>query len=108
MRQKRIEKVFKRFFKYPNPIFCIVQGYFQHGNYLCEVASTKTIRDMRWCNCEFQLLNPLLIFEGLFVDDGLWITVLERVARNKYIHRTDLCSHINSTLELNSFINKLN
>ena len=106
-KSKNVKKAFDRFFKYPNPIFCVPVSYFKVGNYLCEIAVTKTIRDMRWDNCNFALRNPLLILEGLFVDSGCYVTVLERL-RTGYKHRTDLCTHMEDwRKEINPFIWKL-
>lgn len=105
---KTIKKAFDNFFKLPNPIFCVPVDYFKCGRFLCEIAVTKKISDMRWNNCEFTLKSPLLILEGLFVDSGCLVTVLEEVSRGKYIHRTDLCEHLSDwKKELNPFIWKL-
>lgn len=96
------------FFKYPNPIFCIPIGYFQHGRFLCEIARTETLQGMFYGQYNPLYKSPLEIFKGLFVDDGLWITVLECTGRNQFVHRTDLSEHISDERELNSFINRLN
>ena len=104
---KNIKKIFDKFFRYPNPIFCVPVAYFKIKNYLCEIAVTKTMRDLRWSNCDFLFENPLLILEGLFVDSGCYVTVLERVSGG-YKHRTDLCTHMdNWKKEINPFIWKL-
>lgn len=108
MKSKKIKKIFNTYFKYPNPIFCIPYFYFQHKNFICEIARTKSIRDCKWNNFPYKVTNPLLIFEGLFIDDGVFITVLERTKSNEYIRRIDLDSHLdNPKKELNSFINRL-
>ena len=106
-RSVRIKRVFDGYFKYSNPIFCTPVSYFKVGNYLCEIAVTKTIRDMRWNNYEFTYKNPLLILEGLFVDSGCYVTVLEKLSKG-YKHRTDLCIHMDDwRKEINPFIWKL-
>lgn len=102
-KQRKIKKIFDAVFKYPNPIFCHPLAYFKHKNYLCEIARSKTIRECEWGNNPFKPKNPLLILEGLFVCDGFFITVLERVGE-EFVHRTDLSGHINSKKEFNQFI----
>ena len=106
-RSIRIKRVFDKYFRYPNPIFCVPVSYFRVGKFLCEIAVTKTIRDMKWNNWEYSMKSPLLILEGLFVDSGCYVTVLERIPEG-YRHRTDLCSHMDDwRKELNPFIWKL-
>ena len=108
MKQKKIKRVFERMFKYPNPIFCYQLAYFQHKNYLCEIARSKTIRECKWGNNPYKEINPLLVLEGLFVADGFFITVIEHVGK-EFVHRTDLSDHIDSIKQFKSFINtKLN
>ena len=108
MNQKRIRQVFNKVFNnLPNPIFCYPMFYFQQGNFLCEVAeANKNTLGMKWNNREYGYMSPLLILEGLFVDDGMYITVLER-KDNAYIHRTDLCKHICNKSEIHSFVKSL-
>jgi len=109
MKSKNIKKIFDRVFNnMPNPIFCCPLGYFQHKNFLCEVAATMGKHCLKWNNSDFQNKNPLLILEALFVDSGYWITVLERKNRNTFLHREDLCAHIDSEKDIPKFIMKLN
>lgn len=108
MNTKHIKNVFKLVFNnMPNPIFCFPLLYFQHKNYLCEVATSKKYNQLRWNNCEYHSMSPLLILEGLFVADGFYVTVLEQVGnKHMYCRRLDLSDHIDTIKELNSFINK--
>lgn len=105
MKSKRIKNLFDKIYKYPNPIFCFPILYFQHGNYYCELAQAhkNLLGWTKWRNESFTNSNPLLIFEGLFVDDGIWCTVLER-KNDVFIERHDLNGHINNINELNRFI----
>lgn len=108
MKQKRIKAIFDRVFNnMPNPIFCYPMFYFQHGDFVCEVARTKQMNEMRWNNREFELHNPLEILEALFVDDGMYVTVLERKQGREFVHRTDLCTHIESKNEISAFVRTL-
>ena len=106
MKAKRIKRVFERFFEHPNPIFCIPVAYFRHGDFLCELARTKSYGEV-WNLSRCGYITPHLIMHGLFVDNGLWLTVLERKDRNSYVHRHDLCAHVGSFRELNSLVNKM-
>lgn len=105
MKSKRIKKQFQKIFNnQPNPIFCHPIMYFQHKLFICELAASKPM-------CCFKLniyFNPLNILEGLFYDQGYWITVLQRTS-NGYV-KTNLNTHFDDwKKELNTFINtKLN
>ena len=105
MNSKRIKKVFSRFFGMPNPIFCYPVLYFQHKQFLCEVARSKQLSQCRWDNNPYSNKNPLWILDGLFCVDGFFITVLERTSSG-IEHRVDLGTHINKGSEITSFINR--
>lgn len=102
MKGKRIRKIFNDFFKQPNPIFCYPVMYFRRGRFLCEVASTESFGNLKW-NKFPNIRNPLWILEGLFVDSGFWITVLEQ-KDGGYEHRTDLSEHICSFQDLARYV----
>lgn len=105
MKSHRIKNQFRKIFNnQPNPIFCCPIMYFQHKQFICELAVSEPI-------CRFQpdvYANPLNILEGLFYNQGYWITVLQRTSHG-YI-KTNLNTHFDDwKKELNSFINtKLN
>lgn len=104
MRQSRIKAIFGEVFNHlPNPIFCYPLLYFQHGNFICEVAAANKLSNV-W-NGRPRYVDARLILEGLFCDDGYFITVLEKVG-DTYERRIDLDEHIVKESELNSFINK--
>ena len=105
MKSKKIRRVFERIYEYPNPIFCFPVLYVQHKQFLCEVAAAHSnlIGWPKWRGEGFTNSNPLYILEGLFVDNGLWCTVLER-KNDQIIERHDLSQHINSMNNLNAFI----
>jgi len=111
MKSNRIRSIFNRVYNNsPNPIFCYPLFYFQHGEFICEVAtSISNFRNAKWDCRDFTNSNPLLILEGLFFNQGYWITVLRRTRDNGYI-KTNLNTHFDDwKKELNTFINtKLN
>lgn len=94
---EEIKKVFDDFFKFPNPMFCIPVVYFQHDNFLCEVAKTPDMEGVG-----VSLAHPLSLLNGLFVADGYWITVLEETDAG-YTHREDLCQHVDSLEDIERF-----
>ena len=110
MNSNRIRNQFRKFFNnQPNPIFCYPLFYFQHEEFICEVAtSINSFRNSKWDCRDFTNSNPLLILEGLFFNQGYWITVLQRTSHG-YI-KTNLNTHFDDwKKELNTFINtKLN
>ena len=109
MTQKGIKKIFGMFFNnMPNPIFCNPCLYFKHKDFLCEVARTRGFEETKLSQKIHAYINPLDVLELLLVDDGFYITVLERKSREEFVHRTDLCGHIDSKNEITKFINKLN
>jgi hypothetical protein len=111
MKSNRIRSIFKRVYNnLPNPIFCYPLFYFQHGEFICEVAtSINNFENTKWSYQYFKNSSPLLILEGLFFNQGYWITVLQRTHHNEYI-KTNLNTHFDDwKKELNKFINtKLN
>ena len=109
MKAKRIKHVIKKVYEMPNPIFCYPFLYFQHKDFLCEVAAAKNyLYETNLGKKHFHYIEPLDIFDLLFTADGYWVTILERTGRNEYKKRHDLNCHINSLKELNSLINRLN
>lgn len=109
MEQKEIEKIFDEFFNgMKNPVFFNPVLYFEHNDFLCEVAKTEDFKNTKIGMKRFVCVNPLDVLELLLVDDGMWITVLERKSEGEYEHRTDLCCHICIESEINGFIERLN
>lgn len=107
MKAKKIKNIFNMVYNnLPNPIFCYPILYFQRGPYICEIAaSINSYREAKWDDGDLTNSNPLLILEGLFFEQGYWITVLKRTKDNKY-EKTNLNTHFEDwKKELNSFIN---
>lgn len=105
MNEQQIQGIFNTLFKYPNPIYKYPIRYFQHNDYICEIAVADKPSSLDWRRVE---KNPLNIFDGLFVSDKYWITVL-KLSKDGTPERTNLSDCIDSLEQLDSFIeNNLN
>ena len=99
MTKEEIKNVFDTMFNnLPNPIFWHPVDYIEHGNYLIEVADCPEEVDTKP-----EYVTPRKIFEQLFVADGYWITVLEKVDNN-YIRCIDKDCHIDNLEEINEVL----
>lgn len=110
MTQEEIKAIFdKVFYGLKNPIFTCVQDYFEKDNYLFEVAAPRHYIDSKLAKTPYNYIEPIMLFDILFTDaviKGYWVTVLEKVS-DKYVHRTDLCKHID-TYDKNDIDNIIN
>lgn len=99
MTQEEIKAIFdKVFYGLKNPIFTCVQDYFEKDNFLFEVATPRHYIDSKLAKTSYRYFDPIMLFDILFTDaciKGYWVTVLERIG-DKYVHRTDLCKHIDT------------
>lgn len=103
MEPHEIKEIFdKKFNGLPNPIFCYPLKYFEYNGYLCEVAAANKLSRLDFNRVK---KNPWNVFDALFVDDGLWITVLKKQGED--ILCTELSDHINNQSELDSFLTRL-
>ena len=99
MTQEEIKAIFDKVFNgHKNPVFTDVQGYFEKDNFLFEVAAPRPYNNCRLAKIPYSCIEPVMLFDILFTDaciKGYWVTILEKVG-DKYVHRTDLCKHIDT------------
>lgn len=99
MTKEEIKAIFDKVFNgLKNPVFTDAQDYFEKDNYLFEVAAPRHYIDSKLAKTHYNYVEPIMLFDILFTDvviKGYWVTVLERIC-DKYVHRTDLCKHIDT------------
>lgn len=99
MDSKEIKAVFDRTFNgLPNPMFCHPISYFEHNGYLCELASSASLAEMAYAVQRDLHKTPLAIFNMMFANQGLYLTVLTKDGE-----RTKFDTHINSEEELQKY-----
>lgn len=99
MTQEEIKTIFDKVFNgRSNPLFSVPITYFEKDNFVGEIAKASDYSSTKLAKTHYHYVDPIMLFDILFTDaciKGYWVTVLEKVG-DKYVHRTDLCKHIDT------------